>query len=145
MSSYLTFYLVPKNTEPISKKPMALMSYSRNSDVYQAFYKNAHPAFIGNGDNPNYTELTKELISSVVKELKEDLEKYKRNSEAKIKALKELPKLEGEALDEYLQETTSIAEYIQELENTLKEVEFIAWIVSELEYSDFEKVLINIG
>ena len=141
MSSYLTFYLVPKGED---KKPLALMSYSRNSDIYQAYYENAHPAFYGNGEEPNYTELTEELSHHVVDELRESLDKYEKNHEAKIKALQALPKLEGEALEEYLQETSSGVEYINDLKDTLKFVEFIDDIVNDLEYSDFEKVLINI-
>ena len=141
MSSYLTFYLVPKGED---KKPLALMSYNRNSEIYQAYYENAHPAFYGNGDEPNYTELTKDLSHYVVSELKEDLDKYEKNHEAKIKALQALPKLEGEALEEYLQETSSGVEYINDLKDTLKFADFIDDIVSDLEFSDFEKVLINI-
>ena len=144
MSSYLTFYLVPKDTESSNKKPLALMHYSRNSDVYQAFYDNIHPAFIGNGDTSNYTELTEKSISFIVRKLKGDLEEYRRISEAKIKALKELPKLEGEALREYLQETASTQEYLQDLEYNLHQMEFIENIVCDLKYSDFEKILINI-
>lgn len=144
MSSYLTFYLVPKNTEPINKKPMALMSYSRNSDIYRAYYENAHPAFIGNGETTNYTELTKELSHEVVDELRNDLIKYEKQHEAKVKALQALPKLEGETLEEYLQETTSTIDYINDLKDTLKFVEFIDDIVSDLKYSDFDKILINI-
>lgn len=141
MSSYLTFYLVPKGE---NQKPLALMAYSRNSDIYQAYYENAHPAFYGNGVEPNYTELTKELSHHVVNELREDLNKYEKSHEVKIKALQALPKLEGEALEEYLQETSSGVEYINDLKDTLKFVEFIDDIVSDLEFSDFEKVLINI-
>lgn len=141
MSSYLTFYLVPKGDD---KKPLALISYSRNNDIYQAYYENAHPAFIGNGDEPNYTELTKELSNYVVNELREDLSKYEKVHEAKIKALQALPKLEGEALEEYLQETTSTIDYINDLKDTLRFIEFIDDIVNDLEYSDFEKILINI-
>lgn len=141
MSSYLTFYLVPKDE---NKKPLALISYSRNSEIYQAYYENAHPAFYGNGDKPNYTELIKDLSHHVVGELKEDLDKYEKNHEAKIKALQALPKLEGEALEEYLQETSSGVEYINDLKDTLKFVEFIDDIVNDLEHSDFEKILINI-
>lgn len=40
MSSYLTFYLQPaqkKAEKP--EEPMLLASYSRSSDVYQAFYE----------------------------------------------------------------------------------------------------------
>lgn len=141
MSSYLTFYLVPKDKD---KKPLALISYSRNSDVYQAYYENANPAFYGNGDKPNYTELTKDLSHRVVSGLKEELDKYEKSHEAKIKALQALPKLEGEALEEYLQETSSGVEYINDLKDTLKFAGFIDDIVTDLEYSDFEKILINI-
>ena len=141
MSSYLTFYLVPKGKD---KKPLALISYSRNSDIYQAYYENANPAFYGNGDEPNYTELTKDLSHYVVNKLREDLSKYEKSHEAKVKALQALPKLEGEALEEYLQETSSGIEYINDLRDTLKFADFIDDIVSNLEYSDFEKVLINI-
>jgi len=141
MSSYLTFYLVPKGED---KKPLALISYSRSSEIYQAYYENAHTAFYGNGDEPNYTELTKDLSHHVVSELKEDLDKYEKAHEAKIKALQALPKLEGEALEEYLQETSSGVEYINDLKDTLKFAGFIDDIVSDLEYSDFDKVLINI-
>lgn len=141
MSSYLTFYLVPKGED---KKPLALIAYSRNSNIYQAYYENAHPAFYGNGDEPNYTELTKDLSHHVVSELKEDLDKYEKNHEAKIKALQALPKLEGEALEEYLQETSSGVEYINDLKDTLRFADFIDDIVSDLEFSEFDKVLINI-
>ena len=141
MSSYLTFYLVPKGGD---KKPLALISYSRNNDIYQAYYENVSPAFYGNGDEPNYTELTKDLSHHVVNELREDLNKIEKSHEAKVKALQALPKLEGEALEEYLQETTSTIDYINDLKDTLKFADFIDDIVNDLEYSDFEKVLINI-
>ena len=141
MSSYLTFYLVPKGE---NQKPLAFISYSRNSDIYQAYYEHANPAFYGNGEEPNYTELTEELSHHVVDELRESLDKYEKNHEAKIKALQALPKLEGEALEEYLQETSSGVEYINDLKDTLKFVGFIDDIISDLEYSDFEKILINI-
>ena len=141
MSSYLTFYLVPKGE---NQKPLSLISYSRNNDVYQAYYENVHPVFIGNDDESNYTELTKDISHHVVNELREDLSKCEKSHEAKVKALQALPKLEGEALEEYLQETTSTVEYINDLKDTLKFAGFIDDIVSDLEYSDFDKVLINI-
>ena len=141
MSSYLTFYLVPKGED---KKPLALISYSRNNDIYQAYYEHANPAFYGNSDEPNYTELTKDLSHHVVSVLREDLNKIEKTHETKVKALQALPKLEGEALEEYLQETSSGVDYINDLKDTLKFADFIDDIVSDLEYSDFEKVLINI-
>jgi hypothetical protein len=40
MSSYLTFYLVPKGED---KKPLTFTSYSRNNDVYQSYNKELNP------------------------------------------------------------------------------------------------------
>ena len=56
MSSYLTFYIVPKE----GNKPIALLNYSRNNDIYQYFVDNVKVAFIGMEENPQYTELTEE-------------------------------------------------------------------------------------
>ena len=144
MSSYLNFYLVPKKERSDIQKPLLFNSYSRSSDIYQAYYENIIPAFIGNDDERHYTELTKELSEYLVCELKKDIDKTKKNFEAKMKAYKELPKLEGEALDSYLEEATSTPEYINKLESTLHFAEFINNIIDDLEYSDFEKLLINI-
>lgn len=64
MSSYLTFYLVPKKTrkkydynkddghteievELSTGTPLALMSYSRSNDIYRAFNETLNPAYAG--------------------------------------------------------------------------------------------------
>lgn len=147
MSSYLTFYLVPKKEKSESQKPLVLTSFSRNSNIYQAFTENANIAFIGINENHNYTELTNELIGSITRSLREDLEKTNSRSQAKIKALKDLPELKGEALEEYIYETTEMQEYIKELKSTLKYIEFISDIISDIDddFTDFEKVLVNIN
>lgn len=146
MSSYLTFYLVPKKEKLESQEPLALMAFSRNNVIYQAFSENAAIAFIGNGDKPNYTEITKDLITSIEKSLQEDFEKTKSRTEAKLKALKELPELKGEALEEYLYEATEMPSYIEELEQTLNYINFMSSIICDIDlgYTDFEKVLANI-
>ena len=146
MSSYLTFYLVPKKEKLENQEPLTLISFSRSSNIYQAFQENASVAFIGNGDKPNYTEITKDLITSLEKSLQEDFDKAKSRNEAKLKALKELPELKGEALEEYLYESTEMSEYIEELKNTLNHVDFISSIICDIDlgYTDFEKVLANI-
>ena len=59
MSSYLTFYIVPKEE---GSKPIALLNYSRNNDIYQYFVDNVRVAFVGMEENPQYTELTEEKI-----------------------------------------------------------------------------------
>lgn len=137
MSSYLTFYLVPKGND---KKPLALMAYSRNSDIYQAYYENAHPAFIGNGDEPNYTELTSEMALQVVNAAKEDLKKAETALNNRIAAYKEL----GNMSDEAIQDIAETKDYIKDLKYNLIELQCIYCWVGDIEYSDFEKVLINI-
>ena len=138
MSSYLTFYVVPKGED---KKPLTLIAYSRSNDIYQAYYEHANLAFYGNGDEPNYTELTPGLAQHVVNIVREDLDKAKRNLQNRIDVYKEL----GNNSEEAIQDIAETKEYIKELEETIVELQFIANLVSDIEYSDFEKVLINIG
>lgn len=137
MSSYLTFYLVPKGED---KKPLTFISYSRNNDVYQSYNKELSPAYIGNGDNPNYTELTPEKALQVVNAAKEDLKKAERALNSRISAYKEL----NNASEEAIQDITDTREYIEELKEGLDELQCIYNWVSDIKYSDFEKVLINI-
>ena len=86
MSSYLTFYLVPKKTrkkygydenegnteteEEISTgKPLVLFSFSRNNDVYQAYNNSLNPAYAGMEEK--YTEVTYEDSQKVVNDFEE--------------------------------------------------------------------------
>ena len=143
MSSYLNFYLVPKSKESQDVKPLLLKSYSRNSNVYQAFYENANPAFIGNGDEPNYTELTSDLMCHVVNEVKDDLENTQKNFTARMEAYRSV-KLEGKVFEDYVEDFQSTTLYLEELKESVIQIEFIASMIENLEYSDFEKILINI-
>ena len=137
MSSYLTFYLVPKGE---NQKPLAFTSYSRNNDVYQSYNEELSPAYIGNDDKPNYTELTPEKALQVVNAAKEDLKKAERALNNRISAYKEL----NDTSEEAIQDITDTKEYIEELKEGLAELQCIYNWVSDIEYSDFEKVLINI-
>ena len=137
MSSYLTFYLVPKGE---NQKPLMFTSYTRSSDIYQAYYEELHPAFIGNGDEPNYTELTPEKALQVVNAAKEDLKRAETALNNRIAAYKEL----GNTSDEAVQDIAETKDYIEDLKNTLIELQCIYWWIGDIEYSDFEKVLINI-
>ena len=71
MSSYLTFYTKNKD----DAKPIPLVSYSRNSEIYQQFQDSIHPAYIGMDTDCKYTELTVEKVDSVISAIKEDLQK----------------------------------------------------------------------
>ena len=53
-------------------------------------------------------------------------------------------KLEGKAFEDYVDDFQSTTLYLEELKESVIQIEFIASIVEDLEYSDFEKVLINI-
>ena len=143
MSSYLTFYLVPKKDKEETKEPLVLMSYSRSSDIYQAFYKNVDIAYIGDDDKPNYTELTKDLVNKVVNTVKTDYDDTQKNFAARMDAYKSI-KLEGKAFEDYVEDFQSTTLYLEELKESVIQIEFINSIIEDLDYSDFEKVLINI-
>lgn len=135
MSSYLTFYLVPKAED---SKPLNLINYSRNTDVYQYFEEVLHVAYIGNGDEKQYTELDTSKVDRVLEELKNDISKVqKRMAEYEKHA-------NGNA--EIIEEVISQKEYIEDLEWALHKIEFIRDIVVEATYSycDYNKVLCNV-
>ena len=135
MSSYLTFYIVLKEE---NSKPISLINYSRNTDVYQYFDEVIHPTFVGMGDEPKYTELTVSKVNEVISELKQDITKAtKRVSEYEKQAA-------GNA--ELIEEIISQKEWIEDLEYSLRKIEFIRDIVQEASYSwgSYNKVLCNV-
>lgn len=142
MSSYLTFYLVPKKDKSKTKEPLAFLSYSRNSKIYQAFYENINIAY-SNGDKPSYTELTKDLVNNVVDAVKTDYDNTQKSFTARMDAYRSV-KLEGEAFENYVEDFQSTTIYLEELKETITQVELIASMVEDLDCSDFEKILINI-
>lgn len=148
MSSYLNFYLVPKKKENDNKEqdPLLLFSYSRSCDIYQAYSDNLNPVYVVNDDKIYHTELTEADALSVVESVEKDLKRVKTGLENRIHAYKELPNLSQEVINNFMDDYTSTHEYIKELEDTIKELQFIANIVTDVsnDYTDFEKVLINI-
>lgn len=142
MSSYLNFYLVPKKGKGATT-PLHFISYSSASDIYQYFRDSLNVTYIGNEGEDHYTELTKEKMELVLKDAKEDLEQTKHNFEITNQAYKDLcdsKPLPEDAIETYV----STKQYIEEMEASIHELEAIAFWVSDLEYSDFEKILINI-
>ena len=137
MSSYLTFYLVPKGE---NQKPLMFTSYGRSTNVYQAYYEELHPDFIGNSDEPNYTELTPEKALQVVNAAKDNLKKAETALNNRIAAYKEL----GNMSDEAIQDIAETKDYIEDLKCNLTELQCIYCWVGDIECSDFDKVLINI-
>lgn len=140
MSSYLNFFLVPKRKEgQEEQKPMHLMSYSRSSDIYQTFYEELNPPFDGGGNY--FMELTKADIDRVITENKEHLRRTENHLNSRIQAYRTLyDKVSEDAIEDYV----STSEYIEELKDTISTLKNISQIVYDLEFSDFEKVMINI-
>lgn len=134
MSSYLTFYARSKDE---GSKPIPLVSYSRNNEIYQQFNDTIHPAYIGNSDECQYTKLTVGQVDSVVKEIESELRK------ARLR-LEEYNKHASGNMDmvEYIIEQK---EYIEDLEYTLYRTMFIRELVSDSSYSwSKHEILCNI-
>lgn len=153
MSSYLTFYLVPKKTKThykedetseeieVSKgEPLALMSFSRNSNIYQSFYEYLHPVYIGNNE-PKYDELDVKDIDIIIERLRDELDESRKLHQNKIKVLKELgTSLDRDTLNQLIEEEDIIAEK----EADLNEIIWLKSFFSNIKYSDFDKILMNI-
>ena len=152
MSSYLTFYLVPKKSKlkydpdkndyvkiDLMDEPLSLMYYCRSSEIYQTYYENLHPAYIDTEEK--YTELTYEDAKRVVREYESEIEKIKKRLEIDYKMLKE-----AGITDELWDDIHSMEEYLDEKNDCLKDLKYIAELVYTVteDISDFEKVLINI-
>ena len=135
MSSYLTFYIVPKEE---GSKPIALLNYSRNNDIYQYFVDNVRVAFVGMEKNPQYTELTEEKIDWVIHDLKSDINKAQKRVEEYEHHV------DGNM--DIIEEIISQKDYIDDLKYALSETEFIKQFVTEAthSWSDYNKVLCNI-
>lgn len=145
MSSYLNIYLVPKKKEgQEEQKPLLWNSYSRSTDIYQTFCEYSNVPFIGNGDTPNFSELTVEDISKISNSLREEIKKYQARVDREFEAAKKLGISDIEMINQVISEYGSSLEYLEEQKETLQEIMFIKDMVEEFEYSDFEpKILVN--
>lgn len=155
MSSYLSFYVVPKkekencywdsseaDTNKIIKLsegvPLFLMSYCRNSNIYQAFNDALNPPYAGNEEK--YKEITSEDTKRVVEYFESKVNITKQRLEIDYKILKE-----GGYSPELWEDIQSMEELLKEEEESLDELKFLQYLIGEIiSYSDFEKVLINI-
>lgn len=156
MSSYLTFYLVPKKTrkkydfnkddghteieeELTTGKPLTLFSFSRSNNIYQAFNETLNPAYAGMEEK--YTELTTDGCKRVIEDLETEIKSTQKRLEIDYKMLKE-----GGYSSELWEDIHSMEDYLSEQKETLEEIKEIMYLVQECtdKYNDFEKVLINI-
>mgnify|MGYP004483705271 CR=1 FL=1 len=139
MSSYLSFYIVPKrksSEEP--KKHILLLAFSRSSYIYQYFNDNVRITWIGNNEETPYTTLTMEDIHRVLEDISSDMDSSKRR-------LVEFEKYAAKNSD-YVNEIISLKEYISELQYVKHQTEFIALLLDGMEfYEEIEEVCCNIG
>ena len=130
MSSYLSFYLVPK-AHPEEK--LLLQSFSRSNEVYQRFFDNLSVAYAGNEEK--YTKLTVSDVESVIRDLDDDIAK------AEARRVEYEKFCHGNS--ELIEEMISTKEYIRDLQSTRDYISFIRDILADLDYSGFSDVLCN--
>lgn len=138
MSSYLTIYIVPKRkSEKEEKKYIPLTSYSRNSEIYQYFYENIHPAYIGNEEPVSYTVLTSENIATVLTDFVDSISKTQTR-------LTEYEKY-ASGNPEYIDEIIELKEYIKNLQYWKDKTSFVYDIINDINiFSEIEEVCCNI-
>ena len=130
MSSYLSFYLVPK-AHP--EERLLLQSFSRSNEVYQRFFDNLSIAHAGNEEK--YTKLTVSDVESVIRDLDDDIAK------AEARRVEYEKFCHGNS--ELIEEMISTKEYIRDLQSTRDYISFIRDILADLDYSGFSDVLCN--
>jgi hypothetical protein len=131
MSSYLSFYLVPK-AHP--EERLLLRSFSRSNEVYQRFFDNLSVAYAGNEEK--YTKLTVSDVESVIRDLDDDIAK------AEARRVEYEKFCHGNS--ELIEEMISTKEYIRDLQSTRDYISFIRDILADLDYSGFSDVLCNV-
>ena len=131
MSSYLSFYLVPK-AHP--EERLLLQSFSRSNEVYQRFFDNLSIAYAGNEEK--YTKLTVSDVESVIRDLDDDIAK------AEARRVEYEKFCHGNS--ELIEEVISTKEYIRDLQSTRDYISFIRDILADLDYSEFSDVLYNV-
>lgn len=133
MSSYLTFYGVPK-THPEEK--LAIFSVCRINDLYAAFVDNIHVAFVD--DKEPYTELTEADVNVVINDMMDEMSVIKD----RLVEYERYAHGNPECINNIIEDKKELAG----LQYTLDEVQFIMNIVSDtnVDCTDFSKILCNI-
>lgn len=139
MSCYLNIYLVPKSEESQESKPIFLTQYSRNTDIYSAITENMVVPYVM--DKDVYADLT----PSIMQEVKHDVEKSISTMKNRTDTLYKM--LEKNYNEDLKDDIVQSEDFIKELQEQLKVVENIKYIVDEVnsDWSDFEKVVVNQG
>ena len=139
MSSYLSFYIVPKRkSQEEPKKHILLLSFSRNSDIYRYFDDTVSIVWIGNSEVIPYTTLSSDDRHSVHEAIRSDMDSSQ-------KRLAEFEKYAAQNSD-YINDIISLKEYISELQYALHQTEFIGFLIDEMAlYGEIEEVCCNLN
>lgn len=140
MSSYLSIYVVPKRKSPEeSKQHIILASYSRCTEMYQQFYNNINPVYVGNGED-KYTTIGKNEISEVLDSFDGKIRRMTATLTEYEKYAKDNP--------DYIQSIIEYKEEIAELQYWRNKASFIEDMISDADYYDcdssIEEVCCNI-
>lgn len=130
MSSYLSFYLVPR-AHPEEK--LLLQSFSRSNEVYQRFSDSLNIAYAGNEEK--YTKLTISDVELVIQDIDADIARAETRRTEYEKFCYGNP--------EAIEEIISTKEYIRDLQSTRDYISFIRDVLTDLDYSGFSDVLCN--
>lgn len=138
MSSYLRFYIVPKNG-----KPLHFLSFHRVTTIYQSYNTILCPPVSNDSENPEYKEISIEDRDKVVKSIESNLKDLKKVLTARLKVIDNTSKFMN---SDELNLCTDMQLKITDLEEELTYIKHIHDVFYELKFSeDFtDKVLINI-
>ena len=131
MSSYLTFYIETKTKEKIS-----IVSFSRSSDIYTAFYENLSIEF--SDSETKYTKITADDIGNVMGSINSDISRSTSRLNEYEKYVKDNPS--------YIDEIISLKEYIEDLKRTVNTISFMYSVADDAEnnFVDAKGVYVSI-
>ena len=137
MSSYLSFFIVPKRkSEEEPKKHIIIASYTRSSEIYQYFDENVHPVWVGDGEK--YTPLASSDIDEVLKDFDKDISKARDRLNEYEKYAKDNP--------DYIEDIISTKEYISDLSYWRDKTSFIADMLDDMScYDEIEEICCHIS
>ena len=135
----MSIYVVPKRkSSEENKQYIILASYSRNTEIYQQFWENIDPAFIGNDEEDHYTTIGKTEIASVLSSFDSEIRKFTATLTEYEKYAKDNP--------DYIQMIIEYKEEIANLQYWRDKTSFIEDMIEMTNYYDsgIEEVCCNI-
>lgn len=122
MSSYLNFYILPKEENKENKekkeKPILFISFSRSNYIYSEFVECMNIACYGNEEL--YTEININQVERIINDLNEVIS-------STVKRLEKMQRYVGGNL-ELIDDILDIEEHLDELKDTRSKLYFICYM-----------------